>query len=111
MPPSRVTLFLKNCAFGRAKKSDWLLIISERWTNNSKEGGPLLRLCWRVKSGKKLTILKDDPCNRVLECALSGTSDVIVTDDKAMLAIGTHKERSHTPQRCRTMRRLDPNPP
>ncbi len=45
-----------------------------------------------VEPGKKLTVLKDNPDNRVLECAISGTADIIVTGDKAILAIGTYKK-------------------
>ena len=34
---------------------------------------------------KKLRILKDDPDNRILECAIAGKVDLIVTGDKEML--------------------------
>jgi uncharacterized protein len=34
---------------------------------------------------KKLKVLKDDPDNRILECALEGDADFIVTGDKEML--------------------------
>lgn len=32
--------------------------------------------------------MKDDPDNRVLECAVAGRADVIVTGDKALLGLG-----------------------
>jgi putative PIN family toxin of toxin-antitoxin system len=35
----------------------------------------------------KLKVLEDDPDNRILECAIAGKADVIVTGDKAMLAL------------------------
>jgi uncharacterized protein len=38
-----------------------------------------------VAPRKKLKVLKDDPDNRVLECALTAHADVIVTGDRAML--------------------------
>jgi uncharacterized protein len=38
-----------------------------------------------VAPRKKLKVLKDDPDNRVLECALTAHVDVIVTGDRAML--------------------------
>lgn len=44
-----------------------------------------------VKPKQKLTILKDNPDNRILECAVSGSADVIVTGDKAILALRVHK--------------------
>ncbi len=40
-----------------------------------------------VKPAKKLHILEDEPDNRVLECALQGNADAIVTGDKAMLKL------------------------
>ncbi len=41
-----------------------------------------------VAPRKKLKVLKDDPDNRVLECALTAHADVIVTGDRAMLDLG-----------------------
>jgi len=38
-----------------------------------------------VKPAKKVSIFKDDPDNRILECAIYGKSDVLVTGDKEML--------------------------
>jgi len=40
-----------------------------------------------VKPRKRLTVLADDPDNRILECALVGGADGVVTGDKAMLAL------------------------
>ena len=34
---------------------------------------------------RKLRVLKDDPDNRILECALAGDADFVVTGDKQML--------------------------
>jgi len=34
---------------------------------------------------KKLRVLKDDPDNRILECAMEGDADFVVTGDKEML--------------------------
>jgi len=36
---------------------------------------------------KRVRILKDEPDNRILECALSGEADIIVTGDKEMLKL------------------------
>lgn len=38
-----------------------------------------------VSPSKKLKILKDDPDNRILECAITAKADVVVTGDKEML--------------------------
>jgi putative PIN family toxin of toxin-antitoxin system len=34
---------------------------------------------------KRITVLDDEPDNRILECAVTGHADVIVTGDRAML--------------------------
>lgn len=40
-----------------------------------------------VQPGRRLRIVKDDPDNRILECALAGRADAIVTGDRALLAL------------------------
>jgi putative PIN family toxin of toxin-antitoxin system len=41
-----------------------------------------------VEPAQGLSVLEDDADNRVLECALAGRADLIVTGDRAMLALG-----------------------
>jgi uncharacterized protein len=40
-----------------------------------------------VTPRRRLRVLADDPDNRILECALAGRADAIVTGDKALLAL------------------------
>ncbi|OGR88825.1 MAG: putative toxin-antitoxin system toxin component, PIN family [Elusimicrobia bacterium RIFCSPLOWO2_01_FULL_59_12] len=40
-----------------------------------------------VRPSMTLRVFKDDPDNRILECALAGKADFIVTGDKHMLAL------------------------
>jgi len=40
-----------------------------------------------VAPKRRLRVVKDDPDNRILECALAGRAEVIVTGDKALLAL------------------------
>lgn len=40
-----------------------------------------------VKSPRRIHVLADEPDNRILECALAGKADAIVTGDRAMLAL------------------------
>lgn len=40
-----------------------------------------------VKPTRKISIFKDDPDNRILECAIHGKADVLVTGDKEMLKV------------------------
>ncbi|HLX37620.1 MAG TPA: putative toxin-antitoxin system toxin component, PIN family, partial [Candidatus Binataceae bacterium] len=35
----------------------------------------------------RLKLLKDDPDNRILECAVAGHADLIVTGDRALLGL------------------------
>lgn len=41
-----------------------------------------------VKPRRRLRIVKDDPDNRVLECAVAGRADAIVTGDSVLLKLG-----------------------
>jgi putative PIN family toxin of toxin-antitoxin system len=45
-------------------------------------------LATSVKPGRRLNILRDVPDNRILECAVAGHADAIVTGDRALLALG-----------------------
>lgn len=45
----------------------------------------------RVRPTRKISVLKDEPDNRILECALAGKADAIVTGDKAMLELKEYK--------------------
>ena len=44
-----------------------------------------------VKPRRRLHVVKDDPDNRILECALAGRADAIVTGDRALLALGAYR--------------------
>ncbi|MBC7945225.1 MAG: putative toxin-antitoxin system toxin component, PIN family [Burkholderiales bacterium] len=45
-----------------------------------------------IRPRGKVRILHDDPDNRVLECAIKGQAEMIVTGDRAMLELGTIEE-------------------
>jgi uncharacterized protein len=44
-----------------------------------------------VSPKRKIKVLKDDPDNRILECAVAGRAEIIVTGDKAMLQLGKYE--------------------
>ncbi len=44
-----------------------------------------------VRPRTTLRVLKDEPDNRILECAIASRADLIVTGDRAMLALGEWK--------------------
>jgi predicted nucleic acid-binding protein len=48
----------------------------------------LSELAEHVSPRNRLSILGDEPDNRVLECAAEGGAELIVTGDKAMLRLG-----------------------
>ena len=45
-----------------------------------------------VKPRRKIAVLADEPDNRILECAVTGGADAIVTGDKAILALKTFRD-------------------
>jgi putative PIN family toxin of toxin-antitoxin system len=44
-----------------------------------------------VPPGRRLRVVKDDPDNRILECAIGGRAGAIVTGDKTLLALGNFR--------------------
>lgn len=44
-----------------------------------------------VNPSLRMSVFRDEPDNRILECAIEGEAEVIVTGDKAMLAIGEYE--------------------
>jgi len=44
-----------------------------------------------VAPKRRLRVVKDDPDNRILECAIAGRAEAIATGDKALLALKNFK--------------------
>ena len=44
-----------------------------------------------VNPSRRLSVFRDDPDNRILECAAEGRAEAIVTGDKVMLALGKYE--------------------
>ena len=51
----------------------------------------LADLAQMIEPKRRLKVLRDDPDNRVLECAQAGGAQAIVTGDKAMLELGEYR--------------------
>lgn len=51
----------------------------------------LSALAVTVYPRRRLQVVKDDPDNRILECALAGHAEAIVTGDHALLALGEYR--------------------
>jgi len=45
-----------------------------------------------VAPKRRLHVVKDEPDNRILECAMAGRAEVIVTGDKPLLALKRYEE-------------------
>jgi putative PIN family toxin of toxin-antitoxin system len=43
-----------------------------------------------VRPTQRIRVLRDEPDNRILECALFGKADIVVTGDKEMLGLGEY---------------------
>jgi len=52
----------------------------------------LSELTEHVDPISRIEVLNDEPDNRILECAVTGRADIIVTGDRAMLSLGTFKD-------------------
>lgn len=44
-----------------------------------------------VRPRRRLAIVRDDPDNRVIECAVAGRADAVVTGDRQLLALRDHQ--------------------
>ena len=51
----------------------------------------LAGLATMVKPARRLSVLADEPDNRILECALAGSASAIVTGDRAFLALREYR--------------------
>jgi putative PIN family toxin of toxin-antitoxin system len=45
-----------------------------------------------VRPRRRLRVLRDEADNRILECAVSGHADLVVTGDRAMLQLGNFEK-------------------
>jgi len=45
-----------------------------------------------VQPARRINVLRDEPDNRILECAVSGKADMVVTGDKEMLTLEAYEE-------------------
>jgi len=52
----------------------------------------LSELSLSVRPRQRLHVVKDEPDNRILECAITGHADVIVTGDRALLALREYRD-------------------
>lgn len=73
-----------------------LSVLSIKFSRNKEEISRvaviLSEMAEWVDPSKKIKVLSDEPDNRILECAVSGNADVIVTGDKEILRLGEYEK-------------------
>jgi uncharacterized protein len=71
-------------------------VLTQKFSKNSEDLSRtavfLSELGELIVPNEKLAVLDDEPDNRILECAVTGHADVIVTGDRAMLNLKTYQE-------------------
>ncbi|MHB8478215.1 MAG: putative toxin-antitoxin system toxin component, PIN family [Steroidobacteraceae bacterium] len=71
-------------------------VLAQKFSKNSEDLSRtavfLSELGELIVPNEKLAVLDDEPDNRILECAVTGHADVIVTGDRAMLNLKTYQE-------------------
>lgn len=71
-------------------------ILARKFSRNAEELAHVAvyisGLATLVRPRHKLAVVADDPDNRILECALTGRAEAIVTGDKVLLALGTFRK-------------------
>jgi len=80
----------------RAIIDELLTVLARKFARDADELGRvavfLTDLGVVVRPRGRVTILSDEADNRILECARSGHADLIVTGDRAMLALGRYQD-------------------
>ena len=70
-------------------------VLARKFDRNSEELARvavfLSELAEVVAPRSRLKVLRDEPDNRILECAVTGKADVIVTGDQAMLQLAEYR--------------------
>ena len=79
----------------RAILDELLEVLSRKFARDAEELAHVAvfvsELAMVVAPRRRLRVVKDDPDNRILECAIAGRAEAIVTGDKALLALGNFR--------------------
>jgi putative PIN family toxin of toxin-antitoxin system len=75
----------------RAILDELLEVLSRKFARDAEELAHVAvfvsELAMLVAPRRRLPVVRDDPDNRILECAIAGRAEAIVTGDKALLAL------------------------
>ena len=73
-----------------------LYILSTKFSRDREEisrvAVVLSEMTERVRPTSQISVLKDEADNRILECAVSGKADILVTGDKEILKLGKYEK-------------------
>ncbi len=91
----RVVAGTDQLVMSKAIVDELLAVLSHKFARDAEELAHVAvfisELALVVAPKRKLHVVKDDPDNRILECAIAGDAKAIVTGDKALLALETFK--------------------
>ena len=92
---SRVLEGADRLLISRPILDELLSVLARKFSRNADELARvavfLSEISELVRPRKKLNVLDDEADNRILECAVAGRAEAIVTGDKAMLALRSFK--------------------
>ena len=75
----------------RAILDEFLDVLSRKFARDAEELAHVAvfvsELAMVVAARRRLRVVQDDPDNRILECAIAGRAEAIVTGDKALRAL------------------------
>ena len=79
----------------RAILDELLEVLSRKFARDAEELAHVAvfvsELAMVVAPRRRFRVVKDDPDNRILECAIAGRAEAIVTGDKALLALANFR--------------------
>ncbi len=79
----------------RAILDELLRVLARKFARDADELARIAVLLNEIATfasvGRRLNVLADEPDNRILECAIAGRADAIVTGDRAMLALSAYR--------------------
>jgi putative PIN family toxin of toxin-antitoxin system len=72
-----------------------LRVLADKFSRDAEELARaavfLSELSTPIATKLRLAVLEDEPDNRILECAVTGRADVVVTGDRTMLRLRKHE--------------------
>jgi putative PIN family toxin of toxin-antitoxin system len=87
----RIIAGMEQLVVSKAILDELLDVLSRKFARDAEELAHVAvfvsELAMIVAPKRRLRVVQDDPDNRILECALAGSADAIVTGDKALLAL------------------------